>query len=99
MFGKKEIDNCIKSAIDKARDERITRLIDHVDKLEYKNIEFEKQIKQLNWKLDNPCPYKVGQKINGEIITEVYVHWQEHYCSFINPFKTGWHYKTVKPLK
>lgn len=101
MFGINDIKHDIKTLFkwDRTKDESLLKLSNRISQLESKEAEYKKQLEQLNWKLDNPCPYRVGQKINGQIITEVYLHWQTHQCSFIDPFKTQWMYKTVKPIK
>ena len=69
-------------------------------KLESKNTELSKEIDKLKWMVQNPCQYKVGDKLpNGEIIHEVYLHWpyESYYFQLLN--NPQWMYKSIKPNK
>lgn len=101
MLGFKEIKEDIKLLfrLDKARDANEVELKRRISELESKELKFKNELGKLNWMLENPNPYKVGQKINGEIITEVWLHWPHGFQAYYDFSKTGWHYKTVKPIK
>lgn len=105
MFGIKKMKELIetlnRSLYQKDKDICVLRL--QICKLEEERKsnerETKKELEKLKWMIENPCPYKVGQKINGEIITEVYVYWFEPCSNFNILRKTQWMYKTVKPIK
>lgn len=57
----------------------------------------EAQIEKLVWIIENPCPYKVGQKLkSGNIITEITFYFTDF---SYNENYGVWGYKSVKPLK
>jgi len=64
-------------------------------KKEVKNLKTE--VEKLKWINENPCPYKVGQKLkNGDIIKEVELLWSKYH---VLENRGLWIYRTVKPLK
>jgi hypothetical protein len=63
--------------------------------------ELKQENKKLKWLIQNPCPYKVGEKIKGLIITEVYLFELKTrihtgiYSSEVIVYGYEWRYKTL----
>lgn len=84
---KEIIDEVIDKSMDKFYEDRVNNLMDRVEKLEKQNIMLEFQIQ-------NPPKYKLGQVVNGHTIYEINCLDYEvvRFCRFNTP---SWEYKGI----
>ena len=61
-----------------------------ISKSELKQL--KKRLAKLEWIVVNPCPYKVGDKIAGSVITDV---WLGCVCFHEDNYLFSWNYSTI----